>query len=253
MMRIENEYHTDGMRRTVEAVILTHDHRHPHILLLQIGGSFFKLYALGRGALGRTCWASALGRTRWAGRAEQDALGRTRWAGRAEQDTPGALTLAGTMCVSPTPPAHSPLPHPTRPPARIPPQPNPLPQAWQPAQARRRRDRGHEVAAQLPAGPAAGLRREPSVGGRRAGRGLVAAQSRELSRTIPAHRPLSLSLPLRPVFAHGFVTRRGNGVTQYPYVPAHITKPREQKKLFLIQLPERCTCASEQGGGLGRA
>lgn len=45
MMRIENEYHTDGMRRTVEAVILTHDHRHPHILLLQIGGSFFKLYA----------------------------------------------------------------------------------------------------------------------------------------------------------------------------------------------------------------
>ena len=43
MMRIENEYHTDGMRRTVEAVILAHDHRHPHVLLLLIGGSFFKL------------------------------------------------------------------------------------------------------------------------------------------------------------------------------------------------------------------
>mgnify|MGYP002043242095 FL=1 len=26
---------------------------------------------------------------------------------------------------------------------------------------------------------------------------------------------------------------------QYPYIPPHITKPKEQKKLFLVQLPER--------------
>lgn len=26
----------------------------------------------------------------------------------------------------------------------------------------------------------------------------------------------------------------------YPYMPAHITKPKECKKLFLINLPERC-------------
>ena len=26
---------------------------------------------------------------------------------------------------------------------------------------------------------------------------------------------------------------------QYPFVPAHITKPKECKKLFLVQLPER--------------
>jgi len=48
MLRIENEFHLYGMRRTVEAILLCHDHGHPHILLLQIGGSFFKLYGVAR-------------------------------------------------------------------------------------------------------------------------------------------------------------------------------------------------------------
>jgi hypothetical protein len=26
---------------------------------------------------------------------------------------------------------------------------------------------------------------------------------------------------------------------QYPFIPAHITKPKECKKLFLVQMPER--------------
>ncbi len=26
---------------------------------------------------------------------------------------------------------------------------------------------------------------------------------------------------------------------QYPYIPAHITKPKEHKKLFLVQLQEK--------------
>lgn len=26
----------------------------------------------------------------------------------------------------------------------------------------------------------------------------------------------------------------------YPYVPPHVTKPKEQKKLFVVQLPEKC-------------
>ena len=33
---------------------------------------------------------------------------------------------------------------------------------------------------------------------------------------------------------------------QYPYIPAHITKPKEHKRLFLVQLPEKglfmCSC-----------
>jgi len=27
---------------------------------------------------------------------------------------------------------------------------------------------------------------------------------------------------------------------KYPYVPAHVTKPREMRKMFLIKLPEHC-------------
>jgi len=30
-------------------------------------------------------------------------------------------------------------------------------------------------------------------------------------------------------------------VFQYPYVPAHITRPKEHKKLYLVQLPEKGT------------
>ena len=36
-------YAAEGMRRTVEAVLLVHEHRHPSVLLLQAGASFFKL------------------------------------------------------------------------------------------------------------------------------------------------------------------------------------------------------------------
>lgn len=31
------------MRRTVEGVLVVHDHGHPHILMLQIANAFFKL------------------------------------------------------------------------------------------------------------------------------------------------------------------------------------------------------------------
>lgn len=36
-------YAAEGMRRTVEAVLLVHEHRHPSVLLLQSGASYFKL------------------------------------------------------------------------------------------------------------------------------------------------------------------------------------------------------------------
>jgi cleavage and polyadenylation specificity factor subunit 5 len=36
-----------------------------------------------------------------------------------------------------------------------------------------------------------------------------------------------------------FLTLDNAILKQYPYVPAHITKPKEQKKLFIIHLPER--------------
>lgn len=30
-----------------------------------------------------------------------------------------------------------------------------------------------------------------------------------------------------------------HSLPQYPYIPAHITKPKEHKKLFLVQLQEK--------------
>ena len=31
------------MRRSVDGVLLVHEHNHPHVLLVQVGASFFKL------------------------------------------------------------------------------------------------------------------------------------------------------------------------------------------------------------------
>lgn len=39
-----SSYEKEGMRRVVEGILIVHHHNHPHVLLLQIGGSFFKLY-----------------------------------------------------------------------------------------------------------------------------------------------------------------------------------------------------------------
>ena len=41
--RMRDEYEKFGMRRTVEGVLLVHEHNLPHVLLLQIGTTFFKL------------------------------------------------------------------------------------------------------------------------------------------------------------------------------------------------------------------
>ncbi|GAA6001934.1 hypothetical protein JCM10207_002386 [Rhodosporidiobolus poonsookiae] len=43
LQRLEAEYAQYGMRRTVEGIIVVHEHGHPHVLLLQIGNAFFKL------------------------------------------------------------------------------------------------------------------------------------------------------------------------------------------------------------------
>jgi cleavage and polyadenylation specificity factor subunit 5 len=41
--RMKDEFHVTGMRRSVEACLLVHEHGLPHVLLLQIGQTFFKL------------------------------------------------------------------------------------------------------------------------------------------------------------------------------------------------------------------
>jgi len=41
--RMRDEFDKIGMRRSVEAVLLVHEHNLPHVLLLQLGTTFFKL------------------------------------------------------------------------------------------------------------------------------------------------------------------------------------------------------------------
>ncbi|CAD5119168.1 DgyrCDS7806 [Dimorphilus gyrociliatus] len=41
--RMREEYEKDGMRRCVDGVLIVHEHGLPHVLLLQLGQSFFKL------------------------------------------------------------------------------------------------------------------------------------------------------------------------------------------------------------------
>jgi hypothetical protein len=48
LLRMKDMYEREGMRRTVDAVLLVHQHNHPHVLLLQIGNTFFKLYVHSR-------------------------------------------------------------------------------------------------------------------------------------------------------------------------------------------------------------
>eukprot|EP01125_Pyxidicula_operculata_P016610 TRINITY_DN573_c0_g1_i2.p1 TRINITY_DN573_c0_g1~~TRINITY_DN573_c0_g1_i2.p1 ORF type:complete len:175 (+),score=31.60 TRINITY_DN573_c0_g1_i2:25-525(+) len=43
LQRMEQVYEEEGLRRSVEGILLVHEHNHPHILLLQIGNTFFKL------------------------------------------------------------------------------------------------------------------------------------------------------------------------------------------------------------------
>ncbi|TPX45363.1 hypothetical protein SeLEV6574_g03902 [Synchytrium endobioticum] len=43
LARLQAEYGVQGMRRSVEAVLVVHDHGHPHILMMQIANTFFKL------------------------------------------------------------------------------------------------------------------------------------------------------------------------------------------------------------------
>lgn len=41
--RMRDEFDKIGMRRSVEGVLLVHEHGLPHVLLLQLGTTFFKL------------------------------------------------------------------------------------------------------------------------------------------------------------------------------------------------------------------
>ena len=53
--RMKEDFQMSGMRRSAEGVLIVHEHRLPHVLLLQLGSSFFKLFVSPL-----RCWYSPL-------------------------------------------------------------------------------------------------------------------------------------------------------------------------------------------------
>ncbi|KAG9289183.1 hypothetical protein G9A89_022492 [Geosiphon pyriformis] len=132
LARLQNDYENSGMRRTVEGVLVVHEHNHPHVLMLQIANSFFKLP----------------GDYLRPGEDEIEGL-KTRLDERLAPVTNAFNNIAGATSVTPSD------------------------QDWEIGEC--------------------------------------------------------LSVWWRPNFE----------TFMYPYIPAHVTKPKEQKKIFLVQLPEK--------------
>ena len=43
MSRMKQKFEEEGIKHTVEAVMIVHRYQHPHVLLIKIGTTFFKL------------------------------------------------------------------------------------------------------------------------------------------------------------------------------------------------------------------
>lgn len=55
LQRLQNNYEDFGMRRTVEGVLVVHEHGHPHVLMIQIANAFFKLLVIFKSSGGPCC------------------------------------------------------------------------------------------------------------------------------------------------------------------------------------------------------
>ncbi|GLC36431.1 Pre-mRNA cleavage factor Im subunit 2 [Pleodorina starrii] len=80
-------------------------------------------------------------------------------------------------------------------------------------------------------------------GGRlRPGEDEVEGLRRKLTnRLAPTNQALQVAWDVGEVL--GVFYRPNFDTMFYPYVPAHITRPKECRKLFVVQLPERCVLA----------
>lgn len=163
-------YRREGIRRSVEAVILVHNHNHPHVLLLQLGSAFFKLPGgrLRPGEDGMVCLAS-LALQSYHGSSIPLLLIASQILAFIRSQGMALLTLHGASA---------------------------------------ERD---------------GLRRKLTT---------------QLS---PEAASLAFSWDIADTV--GMYWRPNFDVSMYPYLPAHITRPKEVKKIFLVPLPEKCYLA----------
>ncbi|KAF7361383.1 Cleavage and polyadenylation specificity factor subunit 5 [Mycena sanguinolenta] len=164
LQRLQNNYEDFGMRRTVEGILVVHDHGHPHILMLQIANAFFKLP--GDYLLPGEDEISGLKKRL------DDRLAPPASSGLPSNVTDGAEWEIGDC----------------------------LAQWWRP---------NFET---------------------------FMVSERSMEQTFPPS--LSSRTPELLEQLMGNTAARSSDA-HYPFVPAHITKPKECKKLFVVQMPEK--------------
>jgi cleavage and polyadenylation specificity factor subunit 5 len=157
------------MRRTVEGILVVHDHGHPHILMLQIANAFFKLYVF-HSAADHTTLTD---------------LPRCHPSRPGDYLKPGEDEIEGLK--------------------------------------RRLDDRLAPPTESRQFNASHGVNNEWEIGD------CLAQWWRPNFETFMV-RVSSLAWARSTASSHAF---------QYPFIPAHITKPKECKKLFLVQMPER--------------
>ncbi|KHN82537.1 Cleavage and polyadenylation specificity factor subunit 5 [Toxocara canis] len=176
--RMREEYEKIGMRRSVEGVLLVHEHSLPHVLLLQIGTTFFKLWV-------PICDCSVQARFQRM-REEYEKIGMRR-------------SVEGVLLVH----EHS-LPHVL------------LLQIG-------------TTFFKLPGGEL------------NPGEDEIEGLKRLLTETLGRQDGAKDLWTIEDAIGNWW--RPNFDPPRYPYIPAHVTKPKEQTKLFLVQLPERALFA----------
>lgn len=172
LQRLQNNYEDFGMRRTVEGVLLVHDHGHPHVLMLQIANAFFKLPG--------------------------------DYLKPGEDEVDGLKKRLDDRLAPPT--------------------------------DSRQFNASHGVDNDWEIGDCLAQWWRPNF-------------ETFMVRSHLCMRPYKLHVVTSAVFTRVSTLRRHQ--MQYPFIPAHITKPKECKKLFLVQMPERSTYCHSQVSRLG--
>ena len=167
LQRLQNNYEDFGMRRTVEGVLVVHDHGHPHILMLQIANAFFKL--------------------------------------PGDYLKPGEDEVEGLK--------------------------RRLDERLAPPSDSRQFNASHGVDNEWEIGDCLAQWWRPNF----------ETFMVRVSHIHSAEVKQFSSLPIPCCTSSLYGTLLG-AYMQYPFVPAHITKPKECKKLFLVQMPERSMC-----------
>jgi hypothetical protein len=190
LKRMKRMYETEGIRRTVDGILLVHKHGHPHILLLQIGNTFWKLFV---GLIPSLRYFF-----------ERLSLGSRK------------KSFSYASAVFP------------RPGGKIKPGESEIEGLKRKLTSKLAPNMAPEYAPRWEVGELMSMWWRPNF-------------ETLMVRSRNTHSPMSIPTTFKDLLCT---------TLQYPYIPAHITQPKECKKIFIVPLPETCTSSSAFPCGL---